>query len=50
MPALQDKTFRAIAELMHTSIGLSFADHKKPLVASRLAPRMQRLGITDESR
>ena len=45
MPALQDKTFRAIAELMHASIGLSFADHKKPLVASRLAPRMQRLGM-----
>ena len=45
MPALQDKTFRAIAELMHSSIGLSFADHKKPLVASRLAPRMQRLGM-----
>ncbi len=45
MPALQDRTFRAIADLMHTSIGLSFADHKKPLVASRLAPRMQRLGM-----
>lgn len=45
MPALQDKTFRAIADLMHSSVGLSFADHKKPLVASRLAPRMQRLGM-----
>ncbi|MGE4051550.1 MAG: protein-glutamate O-methyltransferase CheR [Piscinibacter sp.] len=45
MPALQDKTFRAIAELMHSSVGLSFAEHKKPLVASRLAPRMQRLGM-----
>ena len=45
MTALHDKTFRAIAELMHSSIGLSFAAHKKPLVASRLAPRLQRLGI-----
>jgi len=45
MSALHDNTFRAIAELMHSSIGLSFAAHKKPLVASRLAPRLQRLGI-----
>ncbi len=45
MTALHDNTFRAIAELMHTSIGLSFAAHKKPLVASRLAPRLQRLGF-----
>jgi chemotaxis protein methyltransferase CheR len=45
MTALHDNTFRAIAELMHSSIGLSFAAHKKPLVASRLAPRLQRLGI-----
>jgi chemotaxis protein methyltransferase CheR len=45
MTALHDKTFQAIAELMHSSIGLSFAAHKKPLVASRLAPRLQRLGI-----
>ncbi len=46
MTALHDNTFRAIAELMHSSIGLSFAAHKKPLVASRLAPRLQRLGIS----
>jgi chemotaxis protein methyltransferase CheR len=45
MTALHDNTFRAIAELMHSSIGLSFAAHKKPLIASRLAPRLQRLGI-----
>lgn len=43
--ALHDNTFRAIAELMHSAVGLSFASHKKPLVASRLAPRMQRLGL-----
>jgi chemotaxis protein methyltransferase CheR len=43
--ALHDNTFRAIADLMHSAIGLSFAAHKKPLVASRLAPRMQRLGL-----
>ena len=45
MTALHDNTFRAIAELMHTSIGLSFAAHKKPLVASRLAPRLLREAI-----
>ena len=45
MAALQDDTFRRITELMHAAIGLSFAESKKPLISSRLAPRMQRLGI-----
>jgi chemotaxis protein methyltransferase CheR len=31
--------------LMHEAIGLSFADSKKPLVSSRLGPRIQRLGL-----
>ena len=45
MAELRDSTFRAIAELMHSAVGLSFAPHKKALIASRLAPRMQRLGL-----
>ncbi len=47
MATLRDDTFQAIAELMHASIGLALAQHKKPLVASRLAPRLQRLGLED---
>jgi chemotaxis protein methyltransferase CheR len=45
MPILRDDTYRDIAALMHSAIGLSFNDSKKPLIASRLAPRMQRLGM-----
>jgi chemotaxis protein methyltransferase CheR len=45
MEALRDDTYRDIAELMHASCGLSFNDSKKPLVSSRLAPRIQRLGL-----
>jgi chemotaxis protein methyltransferase CheR len=47
MQTLRDDTFHALAELMHASVGLSFAVHKKPLVASRLASRLQRLGLDD---
>jgi chemotaxis protein methyltransferase CheR len=47
MATLHDDTFRRITELMHSAIGLSFAQSKKPLVSSRLAPRMQRLGLAD---
>ena len=42
---LPDDVFRGIAQLMHGSVGLSFADNKKSLVSSRLAPRIQRLGL-----
>lgn len=45
MQPLHDQTYREIAALMHASIGLSFSDSKKPLVSSRLAPRIQRLGL-----
>ena len=45
MDALRDETFRGITELMYSAIGLSFTDNKKPLVSSRLAPRIQRLGM-----
>ena len=47
MRALSDPTFERIAALMHQAIGLSFAPVKKPLVSSRLAPRLQRLGLND---
>ena len=47
MPTLGNDTFRAIADLMHRSVGLAFGDHKKPLIASRLAPRLARLGLSD---
>lgn len=46
MDALRDDTFRKITGLMHDAIGLSFAESKKPLVSSRLASRVQRLGMT----
>lgn len=45
VPALGERTFAAIAGLMYDSIGLSFSDNKRPLVASRLASRIQRLGL-----
>lgn len=45
MTALRDDTFRRITGLMHEAVGLAFADSKKPLVSSRLGPRIQRLGL-----
>lgn len=45
MPQLSDACFRRISTLLHDSIGLSFPDHKKALVSSRLATRLQRLGL-----
>ena len=46
MTALRDDAPSArIAALMHATVGLSFTDSKKPLVSSRLAPRIQRLGL-----
>ena len=45
MQSLRDDTFQRIKALMHGAVGLSFADAKKPLISSRLAPRMQRLGL-----
>jgi chemotaxis protein methyltransferase CheR len=44
---LSEKTFRGIAALMHEAVGLSFAASKKALVASRLASRIQKLGLDD---
>ncbi len=45
MLALQESTYRGISSLMHEAIGLSFGDGKLPLVSSRLASRVQRLGL-----
>jgi len=42
---LSDRTYRDLATLMHSAVGLSFNDSKKALVSSRLAPRVQRLGL-----
>ncbi len=42
---LPDRSFRRITALMHAAIGLSFPDSKRPLVASRLSGRIQRLGL-----
>ena len=37
--------FHRIGEIMYDAVGLSYSDAKKPLVQSRLAPRIQRLGL-----
>ena len=42
---LDDQAFDRITALMHSTVGLSFADSKRPLISSRLAPRIQRLGL-----
>lgn len=46
MHTLRDDTFHRITDLMHSAIGLSFADSKKPLVTSRLASRVEQLGMS----
>jgi chemotaxis protein methyltransferase CheR len=43
--ALRDDAFRRIAELMYDSVGIAFGETKRHLVSSRLAPRLQRLGL-----
>ena len=45
MEALRDDTYRKITGLMYDTVGLSFNDNKKSLVSSRLATRIQRLGL-----
>jgi chemotaxis protein methyltransferase CheR len=45
MNTLHDDTFHGIRDLMHHNVGLAFPDSKKPLIASRLAPHIQRLGL-----
>ncbi|MEY3252337.1 MAG: hypothetical protein RL227_1310 [Pseudomonadota bacterium] len=45
MQALSAHTFDRIAALMYGAVGLSFNESKMPLISSRLAPRIQRLGL-----
>jgi chemotaxis protein methyltransferase CheR len=45
MDALREDTFRALSQLMHETIGVHFTSAKMPLVASRLGPRIQKLGL-----
>lgn len=45
MLALSTDTYRDISALMYKAIGLSLNDSKKPLVSSRLGPRIQKLGL-----
>ena len=45
MHTLCDTTYQEISSLMYSAVGLSFSDAKKALVSSRLAPRIQRLGL-----
>jgi chemotaxis protein methyltransferase CheR len=45
MTPLRDSTYEKITGLMHEACGLSFGASKRPLVSSRLAPRIQRLGL-----
>jgi chemotaxis protein methyltransferase CheR len=43
--AFSDKEFRRIADIMYEAAGLSYNDSKKSLIQSRLAPRIQKLGL-----
>ncbi len=45
--ALDERSFARIAGLMHETIGLALTTNKHSLVYTRLAPRLQRLGIDD---
>ncbi|MBK9443008.1 MAG: protein-glutamate O-methyltransferase CheR [Comamonadaceae bacterium] len=40
-----DREFKHISEIMYQAVGLAFNDSKKSLIQSRLAPRIQRLGL-----
>lgn len=45
MQTLSERTFRGISAFMHETVGLSFTDNKKSLISSRLASRIQKLGM-----
>ncbi|RZL02049.1 MAG: protein-glutamate O-methyltransferase CheR [Rubrivivax sp.] len=45
MVELRDETYRQLTDLMYQAVGLALGDSKKPLVSSRLSPRIQRLGM-----
>jgi len=42
---LSERTFRQISSIMFDAVGLSFNDSKRSLLASRLAGRIQKLGL-----
>ncbi len=43
--SFSDGQFQRIGEIMYASVGLSYNASKKPLIQSRLAPRIQKLGL-----
>lgn len=45
MEVLSDNAFKRVSEIMYESIGLSFSVAKKPLISSRLASRIQKIGL-----
>lgn len=42
-----DREFKRISEIMYAAAGLSFNDSKKSLIQSRLATRIQRMGLSN---
>ena len=40
-----DHEFKHISDIMYVAAGLAFNDSKKSLIQSRLAPRIQRMGL-----
>lgn len=40
-----DHEFKRISDIMYEAVGLSYNDSKKSLIQSRLAPRIQKLGL-----
>lgn len=42
---LRESTFGRLAELMRESVGMDLGNARRPAVAARLAPRLQRLGL-----
>jgi chemotaxis protein methyltransferase CheR len=44
--AFSDKEFQRIADLMYSAVGLSYNESKKSLIHSRLAPRIQKIGLS----
>jgi chemotaxis protein methyltransferase CheR len=43
--SFSDREFKHISEIMYEAAGLSYNDSKKSLIQSRLAPRIQKLGL-----
>lgn len=43
--SFSDSEFKRIGEIMYEAAGLSYNDSKKSLIQSRLAPRIQKLGL-----